>query len=207
MKKPSVGSSLPSTSPPGRGREPLTEIAHRAWCRFLGPGAWAVDATAGNGYDTVVLARSVAPSGHVFAFDIQDAALRATARRLERAGLMDRVTLVKGDHSRMRNNLPCGITGRVGLVCFNLGYLPFGSHAVTTLPETTLPALHEALLLLEPKGALSVIAYRGHAGGMAEAEAVGRFFEERLPSPWRCLEHEATGSAERPGPVWWLAGQ
>jgi SAM-dependent methyltransferase len=187
-------------------RAPLTEVAQQAWAHTLRPGAWAIDATAGNGLDTEFLARSVSPGGHVFAFDIQDQALTATAGRLERAGLSAAVTLIRASHADMRAHLPCSSAGHIDLVCFNLGYLPAGDHALTTRTQTTIPALNEAIGLLRPSGVLSVIAYRGHLGAMEEAEAVAAFFDS-LPDPWTCLQHEETGSSARPGPVWWMAGR
>ncbi len=48
-----------------------------------GPGDCVVDATAGNGSDTLFLAQSVGPRGRVFAFDVQAEALENTRRRLE----------------------------------------------------------------------------------------------------------------------------
>ena len=185
-------------------RPNLTELAQQAWLDHLRPGAWAVDATAGNGRDTAFLAGAAGPAGRVFAIDIQDAALRATAVRIGGLDLLERVTLVRGDHARLAELLPCKAMGAIDLVCFNLGYLPDGDHAVTTRPETTIPALRAALALLKPAGALSVIAYRGHPGGMREAQAVAGFFAA-LPAPWRLCQHLETGSAARPGPVWWLA--
>ena len=53
------------------------------------PGETVVDATAGNGNDTLFLAEYVGENGHVFAFDIQQAALESTAQRL--GELNDRV--------------------------------------------------------------------------------------------------------------------
>lgn len=188
------------------GRRPLTEIAQEAWGPYLHAGDWAIDATAGNGGDTLYLARAVAPGGRVFAMDQQEAAIAATSARLKEEGLLELVTLIRGDHARMRDFLACGVRGAISLVCFNLGYLPGGDHAITTTPATTLPALLEALLLLKPTGALSVLAYRGHEGAMQEAEAVERFFRN-LPAPWKCVREVATGSPENPGPVWWMAAQ
>lgn len=187
-----------------QGHPPLTDTAQSAWAAFLRPDSWVIDATAGNGHDTEFLARSVSPDGRVFAIDIQKSAIEATARRLDAAGLLDRVTLIREDHSRMRNVLACGIRSRIDLVCFNLGYLPHGNKEITTSRETTLPALHESLLLLNPEGVLSVIAYRGHEGAMEEAEMVERFFCT-LPPPWKCILHETTGSEANPGPVLWMA--
>lgn len=180
----------------------LTGIAHTAWAESLFPGDWAVDATCGNGHDTAFLARAVRPDGRVFAFDLQESAVKATTRRLQREGLLDRVTLIKADHARLGEHLPCSAAGRVALVTFNLGYLPFGDHAVTTRPDTTLPALRGALKLLKPGGLLSVIAYRGHEGAMEEADAVSGFFKSP-DAPWKMIRHESTGTADRPGPVWW----
>jgi hypothetical protein len=94
--------------------------------------------------------------------------------------------------------------GEVDLICFNLGYLPTGDHNITTSRESTVPALYESLLLLKPDGALSVIAYRGHEGAQEEAVSVEGFFM-KLPAPWKCVQHVATGTEENPGPVWWMA--
>ena len=41
----------------------------------LHEGDTAADFTMGNGHDTLFLSETVGPSGHVFAFDIQQAAL------------------------------------------------------------------------------------------------------------------------------------
>jgi len=187
-----------------KNRQPLTEIAHQDWLSYLGSGGWAIDATAGNGHDTEFLARTVAPDGRVFAMDIQDCAIEATRLRLAQANLTDRVNLVRADHSVIRDVFGCGIRGKVDLICFNLGYLPTGDHAITTTKETTLTALYESLLLLNPDGALSVIAYRGHPGAQEEADCVERFFS-RMPSPWKCVRCVRTGTDDNPGPVWWLA--
>src|SRR4051812_2315376 len=48
----------------------------------LRPGDVVVDATAGNGYDTLFLAERVLPGGRVFTFDVQAEAIEATRARL-----------------------------------------------------------------------------------------------------------------------------
>lgn len=185
---------------------PLTTQAHEAWKSHLRAGSWAIDATAGNGGDTERMRRLVGPSGHVFAFDIQEVALKATAARLRTASLESHVTLILGDHARLLDHLPCGARGKLDLIAFNLGYLPGGDHSLTTRTASTVAALHQALLLLSDSGALSVIAYRGHSSGAEEAEAVDTFFS-RLPRPWNRTRHVVTGGRENPGPVWHLATQ
>lgn len=53
----------------------------------IGPGDAVADIGAGPGLMTVHLARAVEPAGRVVATDVDPAALRALARRVERAGV------------------------------------------------------------------------------------------------------------------------
>ena len=74
--------------------------------RALRPGDVAVDATMGNGHDTLALARLVGEAGHVYAFDVQRAALDATRARLEEANLLSRATLILAGHETMGERVP-----------------------------------------------------------------------------------------------------
>jgi predicted methyltransferase len=138
------------------------------------PGDLAIDATAGNGVDTLLLAKAVGPGGRVHAFDIQEAALVKTRERLlkELPDGQDRVTLHLSSHDRMKECVPAELHGTAAAIMFNLGYLPGADHAVITKPDTTLPALQAALELLRPEGVLAITVYPGHSGGSEEAEAV-----------------------------------
>ena len=49
----------------------LTAIAQQQWKEFVRQGDVVVDATAGNGHDTVWLAEAVGASGLVHAFDTE----------------------------------------------------------------------------------------------------------------------------------------
>ena len=208
MRKPSAGNSRRLINSTVRmcARIALTEIAQEAWKAHLHEGSAALDATAGNGRDTLFLAQHVGPEGTVYSIDIQDCALKATSRLLESKGLHARVKMRQGDHSCMDKVFPHLQDGCLDLVCFNLGYLPNGDHTITTDAETTVKALAKGLEKTSPRGALSVISYRGHPGALDEHEAVSGFISE-LPGNWRCVRHEETGSDNRPGPVWWLVCQ
>ena len=178
-------------------RQPLTELAHRRLAARLRPGDWVVDATAGNGHDTLFLARTVSPGGRVFAFDVQCRALAATRRRLQAADPDATVTLIRAGHQRMARHLPPAARGRLAAVMFNLGYLPGADKSLVTRPDTTLAALTTAAEWLAPGGLLSILAYRHHPGGADETAAVTRWLDDL--ADWRIERHAS------PGPLWLLA--
>ena len=74
------------------------ELSHFYLQNTVKPGAFCVDATCGNGKDTVFLASLVKENGHVFAFDIQKAAIENTRAVLEKSGLSERVKLILDGH-------------------------------------------------------------------------------------------------------------
>lgn len=149
-----------------------TELLHLLLKSEIAAGDFAIDATAGNGYDTAFLAKAVGETGKVLAIDIQPQAIESTAARLEIEDLRDRVTLHLGCHADLAL-LAGGESPSV--IIFNLGYLPGGDHGVITRTESTLKALMAAAEILKPGGALAVICYTGHAGGREEAVAVEEF--------------------------------
>ena len=154
-----------------------TEFAHHLLQRSLQPGDWAVDATVGNGHDTLFLAQLVSTTGRVFGFDVQATALKVAAQRVAN---YPQVTLFHAGHEELATRMPTQATGRVNGIMFNLGYLPGAPKETITHSETTLLALRQAVPLLQIGGLLTLILYPGHVGGDAEA-AVVRTFAEALP--------------------------
>jgi SAM-dependent methyltransferase len=146
-----------------------TARAHRELAAVIRPGDLVIDATAGNGHDTVFLAERVGESGRVIAFDIQPDAIASTKARLDAAGLAGRVSLIEGSHGGI--GAVAG-SGSVAAVVFNLGYLPGGDHGVITQREETLDATRQALDVLRPGGLLAIVCYPGHPGGDEESAAV-----------------------------------
>jgi predicted methyltransferase len=131
----------------------------------LRAGDVVVDATMGNGHDTLFLTQCVAPDGHVFAFDVQEAALIETRKRVP----AEMTTLIHAGHETMRAHVPVELHGKVSAVMFNLGYLPGADKALITRTETTMIAVREALDLLKPSGLLTITVYPGHEGGAEES--------------------------------------
>ena len=156
----------------------LTEKVHHIIMDHLQEGDQAIDATAGNGYDTLFLAEQVGPSGKVIAIDIQDCAIRSTREKLESTGLIDRVELVTDDHAISLRKLMVNDREKIAAITFNLGYLPGSDKSIQTRPESTEEALATSIQLLSSGGCLCVTAYRGHSGGRAEAETVESFMRK-----------------------------
>lgn len=162
-------------------------------------GDRVIDATVGNGLDTLFLARLVGASGRVYGFDVQPAALKAAARRLGEAQLLNRVTLIEAGHERMTERVPRLEWGLIKAVMFNLGYLPGGDRALVTCPESTLQALAGSLDLLSRGGCLVVVAYTGHPGGREEADAVSAWVSS-LPGARFAVERIRPLTRRRPPP-------
>jgi SAM-dependent methyltransferase len=148
-----------------RGAVPLSHFYLRQRVR---PGDLVLDATCGNGLDTLLLAELAGEGGRVWGFDVQPRAIAATRALLEREGRLSRVELVQAGHERLSEFVPAGLKAAV----FNLGYLPGGETALVTSPESTVSALEQAAALLKPEGIITISLYTGHAGGPEEALAV-----------------------------------
>ena len=133
-------------------------------------GDVVVDATMGNGYDTVYLAKKVGSKGKVYAFDVQEEALKSTSKKIVKEQL-ENVELILDGHE----NIDKYVKEQVSCVVFNLGYLPRAKHQIITKSDTTLPAIKTGLDLLKPNGVMSIAIYSGHEGGMEEKEAVYEF--------------------------------
>ena len=145
----------------------------RHWARELldvtvREGSVCVDATMGNGHDTLYLAERVGDAGRVYAFDIQESAVARTRERLEKAGLMHRARLFQISHAEMDGVVRESIDAAV----FNFGWLPGGDHRATTRVETSLIAVQKALALLKPSGVMTLCVYPGHDEGDREKDAL-----------------------------------
>lgn len=134
-------------------------------------GETVIDATAGGGVDTLMLAQLVGAKGSVLAFDIQQEALDKTARRMaafEDQSKLATVQLICDSHANMKRY----VEHSVAAIMFNLGYFPGGDESIITQSHSTLEALEQALTLLRPGGIITCTLYPGHVGGDTEAELV-----------------------------------
>ena len=140
----------------------------------IGEGDTVVDFTMGNGGDTLFLSKTVGEKGRVYAFDIQEAALLSTEAFLKENGAPENYELICASHHRVKEFVQGPIKGGM----FNLGYLPrSGRKSVTTMRETTMPAVEAAIDLLAPDGVLIIAIYPGHEEGALEGDMLREYFK------------------------------
>ena len=144
------------------------------WCaRFIAeqvqPGDICIDATMGNGNDTILLSSLCKETGHVYAFDIQEQALAHTRQRLLDADVPQNYTLLLESHTNMDHYVQ---PESVSCIVFNLGYLPGGDHTKATHASSSIEALTRSLSLLKKGGLISLCIYSGGDSGFEERDAV-----------------------------------
>lgn len=126
-----------------------------------------VDATAGNGHDTLFCAGI---AKHVYAFDIQKEAIENAKIRTSD---FSNITYVLDSHATLNQYIHTPIDG----IIFNLGYLPTSDKSTITQAESTLTACNQALELLSDRGFMLITCYLGHPGGASEAAAVKQWID------------------------------
>ena len=122
-----------------------------------------VDATIGNGHDSLSLCQKVI-DGHLFGFDIQSQAIDNTRQILHS---FNNFTLYKKSHEYIYDTLK-DYEGKISLILFNLGYLPGGDKSITTKENSTIKAIEGSLKLLNAKGEIVIVIYPGHIAGKKE---------------------------------------
>lgn len=135
-------------------------------------GDTVVDATLGNGHDTLFLANLVGENGMVFGFDVQEEAILSSKTRIEQQGLQDRVTIFHKGHEQLLEMIPSEHHGKITGAIFNLGYLPGSDKTIVTKPETTISAIEQLLKILAPEGIIILVIYHGHEEGATERDAL-----------------------------------
>ena len=144
-------------------------VSHRFIQRHLPKGGFAVDATAGNGGDTLLLCETVGKEGRVLAMDIQAQAVENTRKLLEAQGWQDTAQVVLDSHANLLQYVQ---PESADCVVFNFGWLPGGSHEIFTQKESSLEAIRQGLECLKPGGIMSLCVYYGRNNGYEERDAI-----------------------------------
>ncbi|WP_027109187.1 tRNA (mnm(5)s(2)U34)-methyltransferase [Lacticigenium naphthae] len=160
------------------------------------PGDTVIDATVGNGNDTILLAQLVGKTGKVIGFDIQSQGLEETKTKLLLTGLTTQVSLYHQGHETVDqlDLSPESVTAAV----FNLGYLPKGNREIITHPSTTVEAIEKILPLLARKGFILIMVYYGHSGGTDEKDAVISFVKTLPQKEYTVLSYKFINQVNSP---------
>jgi 2-polyprenyl-3-methyl-5-hydroxy-6-metoxy-1,4-benzoquinol methylase len=129
---------------------PLRRLLHppeRLFSGLIAPGETALDVGCGMGHFTLGLARMVGPAGKVIAVDLQPQMLERVRRRAERAGLSDRIRLLRAGPASLE------LSARVDFVVAS-----WMVHEVSDRAHFLL----ELAGLMNPGGRLFVAEPRGH---------------------------------------------
>lgn len=146
----------------------VIQFGHELLEKCVYEGEIVVDATCGNGNDTLRLSELVGNSGHVYAFDIQEQAIENTKKLLTKHN-KHHVTYVLDSHANIdRHITEKEIAGAI----FNLGYLPRSDKKIITKPDSTITAIEKILSKLKIGGVTVLVIYSGHPGGEEEKTAV-----------------------------------
>lgn len=178
----------------------VLSFAHQLISQRVHPGDAVIDATLGNGVDTLFLSKLVGKRGAVYGFDIQQQAIDQTRLRLnkEQQAPTANIQLNLCSHAVMESVIPVEKHGSIAAVTFNLGYLPGADPTTITTEASTLPALEAALRLLRKGGIITIVLYRGHAGGEQEADAVERWASALTPGSYQTMLYQFTNSTNFP---------
>ncbi|HIX30198.1 MAG TPA: class I SAM-dependent methyltransferase [Candidatus Blautia stercoravium] len=153
----------------------ITAWSHELFQLQVRPGGTYIDATMGNGYDTQFLCEMAGDTGKVWAFDIQEQALKATKERLEKRGLLARAELILDSHIHMEQYVkPDSVDG----IYFNFGYLPGGDHQLATKADTSVQAVETGLCLLKKGGVMALCIYSGGDTGFEEKNQILDFLRK-----------------------------
>ena len=173
-----------------------TALALTMCLQYADKNAAAVDATCGNGHDTLWLAERF---GKVYGFDIQKSAIEATAARIEEAGF-ENVELIHDGHEKMADY----VKERPHVIVFNLGYLPGGDKSVSTESESTLEALIDALSILAVDGLLCITMYQGHCEGYRERLKVLEWAKSLDKGRYHCIRTDMVNQPNNPPEILWI---
>jgi Putative rRNA methylase len=156
---------------------------HNFWNKTLVKGDIVVDATIGNGYDSLYLSKLVLSEdkGFVFGYDIQKIAIENTILKLKEnlpESSLKRIKLFNQSHESFLNLNAKNIK----LITYNLGYLPRSDKSILTNAVTTLKSIKSALELTPSY--ISIVCYSGHQIGKIEEDTIITFLKALPKEKW-----------------------
>lgn len=162
----------------------VTNVVWQLLQSFVGKGDVAIDATVGNGFDTLFLAQRVGSQGLVFGFDIQEQAIASTRKRLTDEDCQCSVELYQVGHQHMADTIPQSYKGLISCVIFNLGFLPGGDKSIHTTSQNSIQAVRTSLEYLKVGGCTVIAIYTGHQEGERELKELSSLVASLSSQSW-----------------------
>jgi Putative rRNA methylase len=205
-----------------------TALAHLLWSYIVRPGVdTVIDATAGNGQDSVQLAKLLLLLPHsphqpegpddiattttttntakLICMDVQEIACANTRAALSDtltpAQLQRHVEVIHGSHAQ----LPAMIhpDNGIGLIVYNLGFLPGSDKVIATQVESTIESLAQASTMVRIGGMISVMTYP--RSNRVEDAAVAAFLAQLAAQTKRFRINEHRQLARPNAPILYTA--
>ncbi|MBF0781112.1 MULTISPECIES: class I SAM-dependent methyltransferase [unclassified Granulicatella] len=174
---------------------PAQQYSHILLRKHVKEGDIVIDATIGNGHDTVLLAELVGTKGKVIGVDIQAQAIEHTTQRLIAHQLYDRCELVQIGHQHLDTLISNQI---ISTAIFNLGYLPGSNKHIITQSHHTICAMQHILKQLKQNGLLILVVYYGHVGGKEEQDDILKFVKHLPQKDYTVLNYAFLNQVNSP---------
>lgn len=172
-------------------------FAHDLLKEIIQSGDVVVDATCGNGHDTLLASQLTGDGGHVYACDIQEQAIKTT-ELLIKEHKRSNITLIQDSHAMLGEYLPENLLGNLTAAIFNLGYLPRSDKSIITMADSTIQAVELLLPFLKKGGRLILVIYHGHEGGKEEKQAVVQMAEALNQDEYEVLRYQFINQQNNP---------
>jgi SAM-dependent methyltransferase len=173
-------------------------LAQKYWKNLLKPIDNVIDATCGNGKDSLFLKKLIC-KGKLFCLDIQKKAIENTHILLKKENVdFKNIFLIKKSHEDFSYipKIP------IKLIVYNLGYLPKSDKTITTKTKTTLKSIKNALNLIEKDGGISITCYPGHLEGQKEENALIYFLSTLNSKNLNICYHKWINKKNSPTLIW-----
>lgn len=155
----------------------VIQYAHELLRRSVNRHEHVVDATCGNGNDTLFLSKLIGDHGQVYAFDIQEQAIENTKAKMIENNRQN-VIYINDSHENISSYIPHSLKGKIGGAIFNLGYLPRSDKSIVTKSDSTIKAIEQLLTYLKKNGLIVIVIYHGHDEGKIEKEDVLNYVQQ-----------------------------
>lgn len=153
----------------------VVDLSHLLLSNLTNGSGTYIDATAGNGYDSLFIATILQDDGRLFSFDISEEAIQNSKLLLTENNInLKNITLINDNHANLGTYLKSQL---ITAAIFNLGYLPGSNKKIRTNSTDTLAAIDQIIKRLQKKGIIIICSYIGHDAGV-ENSVIGEYLSK-----------------------------